>query len=805
MSENACFCDTFVHPADIFIPAGLSVLPRQIATFPEFRTAMLACISTHYPLSKWNARKEDDLGVMLLEMWAYICDSLTFYDKVFAQELFLRTAQEKNSVTGLINLLGYIPRPAISSTASLYSIAEGTQTITLPEGTAFRSGAFDDESPQIFELDSESSVLSFSNKWSIKPVIYPNIKTTNPNLLYTIPSSEIKEDALVLLKNVDSINASRGLKVKSTEVLEGIDEKNYTEVTFQTNIQLSGGEPTNALSLQAPSYEAVLWTIVTIDSSTGNVIDASVETTSSYTKITLDKVYPGIESNQTVLIRKDEEYRTFQLTEVSQVTRTPNEETTATINGHSYNIPSLAVPCTQIKLDVSINDSSRKVSSSSIDWIDDHRAQLTVYFGFSKIAEITNLPEEKLYDIDPLELDGVINETIDTTKVYELALVDYYSNNHIVKATFEEDTNSIKLGQGEGWETPLQMPVEAYGNIISVSRGETITNEILGTGDATVSNQQFTLKKKPLSYFLDSTAKSGVKNTLEVYVDGLKWKEVMVFYNIGSEEEVYIVRQDEEENSIVTFGDGKRGRRLPTGAQVIAYYRFGAGKASPPSGIINQIANPVEGLNNVYNPLAATGGEDAELAENIRKYAPASILVLGRAVSIEDMVAIAQSIPGVRRAQASWEWNKQKQRPMVSIWYIGEDYLEAKISESLRNMCDPSTPIIVNKASEIPVSLTIDIGIYPDYISEDIIENVTNVLTSYDNSILKTENQQIGFPFYRSKLFAEILTTEGAISVSSVYWNNNILKSFAKRPNTGHYFDFEKGELTVTTHTIILA
>ena len=43
---NTCRCDTFEHPAPLEIAAGLPVLPRQIAGFPEFRQAMLAAANT---------------------------------------------------------------------------------------------------------------------------------------------------------------------------------------------------------------------------------------------------------------------------------------------------------------------------------------------------------------------------------------------------------------------------------------------------------------------------------------------------------------------------------------------------------------------------------------------------------------------------------------------------------------------------------------------------------------------------------------------------------------------------------------
>ena len=122
-----CLCDQFVHPQPLNIGAALSSLPRQIATFPEFRRAMLLIaqsegvqlidstntLVTVKPLANWRARDKDDLGIMLLEMWAYVCDSLSFYDGVIANEAYVRTSQQRSDLRRLVALLGYRPRPAV--------------------------------------------------------------------------------------------------------------------------------------------------------------------------------------------------------------------------------------------------------------------------------------------------------------------------------------------------------------------------------------------------------------------------------------------------------------------------------------------------------------------------------------------------------------------------------------------------------------------------------------------------------------------------------------------------------------------
>jgi hypothetical protein len=72
-----------------------------------------------------------------------------------------------------------------------------------------------------------------------------------------------------------------------------------------------------------------------------------------------------------------------------------------------------------------------------------------------------------------------------------------------------------------------------------------------------------------------------VKNTsephVELVVNGEQWKHVASLDNSGPSDEVYTVTLDQSDNVKISFGDGRRGRKLPTGAKVQAKYRVGKG------------------------------------------------------------------------------------------------------------------------------------------------------------------------------------------------------------------------------------
>ena len=188
---STCSCKPFVHPSQLVIPAGLTRIPRQIAGFPEFRRAMLAAIRQYQPLIHWRARSDDDFGIMLLEMWAYVADVQAFYDEAIAHEAYVRTARRRPSLRKLVALLGYVPRPAVAASVSLAVLAEGRRPIVLPLGLAFRSSAFDDEAPQVFELDAAATIHPLNNQWSLE--------APTPNTLGNMGSTAIQTFSQLLL------------------------------------------------------------------------------------------------------------------------------------------------------------------------------------------------------------------------------------------------------------------------------------------------------------------------------------------------------------------------------------------------------------------------------------------------------------------------------------------------------------------------------------------------------------------------------------------------------------------------------
>lgn len=778
-SSFPCTCDDFQFPPALNIGAGLTDIPRQVAGFPEFRRAMLYAMRSKEPLNGWQATKPDDLGIMLLEMWAYVCDSLCFYDKVIAEEVYIGTASQRASLRKLVALLGYLPAPAVAGSAKLAAKASGRQPLVIPAGTAFRSGSFSGNPPQVFELDQNSTIDPFANNWQVLAPHAGVVVDAGADHLLVLPKIVPNEGAMLLLVDTALPANNIGLVVKDTSAIVGADGNKYTKITFTGPTNLSSGKLLSELQLLMSSKS------VNINSSTPTTVQLEI----------LDR---QIKTNDYILISGVNDLQWYT---VQQITQGANKlpDSTAKINGTIFTTPGVTTPATILTLDDNVGDTARGNPSirgfNTIDWSDPQAAQLLVHYGMQTVGTISDEAALTLSDKGPFNFAAPLPVPANSPLSGDFLFQDINLNAAEITGTmnFENQAAAFSPDPNQSWDPDLILPVQLFGNVLAVSRGQTVSGEILGDGAATQANQTFKLQKKPLTYLPAPTAlnNQGVKNTLTVYVNNIKWTEVPSFYGAGKTDLVYIVRQNDSGDSLVIFGDGIRGQRLPTGSSnIVANYRYGAGKASPPASSLNQVAKPVKGLQSVNNPTGASAGADAEPADGIRVYAPKSALILGRIVSIEDVQAVALAYPGVVAAQAEWRWEKTAQCPLIHVWYIGDVTIAPNLYKRIKDLADPTLALQVDNANPVPITLSLSVDIDPRYVAADVVTQVSQFLLDPANGLLTTGNLGIGNPIFRSQIFEAVLSVEGTLSVSGIYWNNSVFTKFAEAPVSGYYFDF---------------
>ena len=109
---------------------------------------MLTLIPSYLP--EWTDRSPGDFGVVLLELFAYVGDVLSFYTDRIANEAFIATAQQRSSMLSIATLLDYLPYGNVAATVGdpnnplvppglQFTIANGTgpspSPVLIPQGT----------------------------------------------------------------------------------------------------------------------------------------------------------------------------------------------------------------------------------------------------------------------------------------------------------------------------------------------------------------------------------------------------------------------------------------------------------------------------------------------------------------------------------------------------------------------------------------------------------------------------------------------------------------------------------------------
>lgn len=85
--------------------------------YDSIREDLVNLIPLYAP--QWTTRDPADFGIILLEMFSYLGDLLNYYIDRAANEAFLSTASQRQSILNIANLLGYTPTASIPATVTL--------------------------------------------------------------------------------------------------------------------------------------------------------------------------------------------------------------------------------------------------------------------------------------------------------------------------------------------------------------------------------------------------------------------------------------------------------------------------------------------------------------------------------------------------------------------------------------------------------------------------------------------------------------------------------------------------------------
>jgi predicted phage baseplate assembly protein len=125
-----------LFPRPIANRPALDTIDYRIGDYAAMRAHMVSAIDAAPQLSGWTHRMADDPGIALIEAAATAGDILAFYQHVYANEAYLRTAKWRESVAELVRPLGYRLAPGLGGRARFALAVKGERPVRIPAGFA---------------------------------------------------------------------------------------------------------------------------------------------------------------------------------------------------------------------------------------------------------------------------------------------------------------------------------------------------------------------------------------------------------------------------------------------------------------------------------------------------------------------------------------------------------------------------------------------------------------------------------------------------------------------------------------------
>jgi predicted phage baseplate assembly protein len=129
---------------------------------------MIARLASRPELASYTTRELDDPGIALLDCWALVGDIVTFYAERQANEGYLSTATQRDSLALLGRLVSYQPRPAVGASGYLAFTMDPGAVGVIPAGSQARSVAGANQLPQTFETSQTIAARADWNQLAVR-------------------------------------------------------------------------------------------------------------------------------------------------------------------------------------------------------------------------------------------------------------------------------------------------------------------------------------------------------------------------------------------------------------------------------------------------------------------------------------------------------------------------------------------------------------------------------------------------------------------------------------------------------------
>lgn len=706
----------------------------------------------------------DDAASALLDSWAYVADVVSFYTERIANEGFLRTATELESVRELARTLGHELRPGVSATADLAFTVEdlpGAPGVAdVPAGTPVQSVPAAGQLPQTFETDADLRALACWNSVPLAPTVAQRLRPGTTDIWVRSGATGVRPGAGLLVVGRERLQDAESTRW-SYRVIESVAEapdghEGWTRLrvnpglgkredpstvaqeevevfVFDERTSLFGWNASDPSLLCVPGRPSPPGSVgcenfdpdhpdqessVTWKHADARAPDQPAE----QGRIELDGDHPGLlagagEEVATASWLLLESHSSRDLYRVMGVE--PGGEARYALSGRltrvrldrktrldKYNRRRTLVHCASRPLPARVAPPTDPVQTAEL-----LLARTEPLLPPGRTVLVTGHP----HGAPPTGPDVGAADLEPPPECFRAVVVECTSESDMPPDT--EPAMKVKLDGATPKLDPRSLRVLA--NVVGATHGETVT-EVLGSGDGRLPFPQFRTRRSPLTHVRTRSA-TGARPALELRVDGVLWSQTPALDTAAGTDRVYTLRGEEGGGGSLLMGDGIHGARPATGMEnITATYRVGIGAdGAVDAGRLSLLTRRPLGIRSVTNPEATRDWAPPEGPADARRNAPQRVRALDRAVSVADHEDFAAGYAGVGKARADAVWNGASTTVVISLIPAAGDTastgLIADLRSSLEAARDPATALAVMEGEIVRFGLAVEVRHDPAY------------------------------------------------------------------------------------------
>jgi predicted phage baseplate assembly protein len=697
MSERDC-C-TAAAPARDNAP-GQPAIRFRTGDWATFRAAMVARLPTQpvppddphgaRPLTALTAREPTDPTIALIDAAASVLDVLTFYQERQLNEGYLGTATEHVSLVMMARALGYEPSPGVAAAGYLAFTTSllATGTVVVPVGTPVMAMPEGSSPPPTFET---TAPLEARREWNAIPVVrrHPvadlhtgdlelwvdgldtRARPGDGVLLYgtdraATPGSERWDFRRVIRAEPDTTHgetrlvferplgdprtappprATEALIFRNRASLFGYNAPDWLTQSDQTQLTawwIAGG------SMTGIPAEGTLGRTRLLSRTSGPIMEwpgfgLANDSATSTGHLDLDREYPGILPGSWVVLADSYNVEAYRVARTSQRSRVD-----------------FGLTAKVTRLELVGEHLARFDRRATTVWCEPDAFQMA---GAPNLTALTGASIVVTGDYT-----GLLDRPV---AVYGPAPDDDVPRGEVVRvtsATFSDGETTLVIDPPLANSYVRDLTI-VNANLAPATHGQKAPPEVLGSGNAAQPFQRFVLKGRPLTHVSSPDDPRGTASALTVRVNGVAWTQVPYLLGQAPDARVYALKRGMDASTVVEFGDGATGARLPTGSEnVVAEYRTGLGTVGEvAAGKASLLTRRPTGIDGAMNPAAFSGAADPEDATAIRTNAPRTVLTLDRLVSLQDYEDFARLFAGIGKVLAVGLWAGQRRLVHLTV------------------------------------------------------------------------------------------------------------------------------------------